>query len=211
MTPARLPAHPSLIVVIALAAALTLAGCDDEEDHAAGDGPGAAGTKATQDEPDGDTTPAEDESSTAALTGAACLPGNWVVDNEEFGELMSTVSGSAVDDVSGSVMVTFREDGTTTTHYDDWKHSITVQGATVTIVRDGEDSGTYQVADDGSMSLTDTQMSSTTKARMKMGGRTVDTVAPKTPSVFSQATFTCQGDELTVTADGGTTTLHREH
>lgn len=205
--------------------AMTMAAGCDEDDEAQASQRGTGGQVVTSEpaqepsepeatEPAPEPTPAETpttQPTPTMLTGAACLLGNWYVDNQQFGELMSSVSGSAVDDVTGVVMVTFRDDGTTTTHYDDWKHTITVQSATVTIIKNGEDHGTYEMVDDGTMTLTDTDMNSTTTAKMEMQGRTTDYDAPPQPSVFSQSVFTCEGDELTVTAEGATTVLHREH
>lgn len=198
----------------ALTTALSISACDDEKDETAPssvEGDSAPSPPEGSDDSDDDPTAAKDGSSSEGPTGAECLTGNWFVDNEEFGELMSTVSGTAVDDVQGTVMVTFGADGTTTTHYDEWIHSITVDGATVTIERNGSDSGTYEVAQDGTMTLTDTEMSSITESHMEVGGRNVTSTVPPQPSVFSQATFVCEADELTVTAEGATTTLHREH
>ncbi|MDN5744054.1 MAG: hypothetical protein L0H31_02910 [Nocardioidaceae bacterium] len=212
------------VTTIALAAALATSACNDEDDRGtvSADGDGASPSTTAQtsssepsEQSEDETEEAEpsptDESSADVLSTADCLPGNWFVDNDEFGALMSTVSGSAVDNISGSTMVTFRDDGTTTTHYDEWTHTITVKSATVTIVKNGEDSGTYEIADDGTMTLTDTDLASTTTSQMKMGGRTINQPVPPQKSVFSRATFTCAGDELTVTAEGATTVLHREH
>lgn len=212
------------LIALTLGAALLLSGCSSSIDPEAseqaavtGGGPGGGSTEAgrpaddaadADGEADAEAEPAEP--ATEALAGAACLTGSWVVDNEHFGELMSSVSGSAVDDIEGVTTVTFRDDGTTTTHYDEWQHTITMDSATVTIVKDGEDSGVYEVAEDGSMTLTDTDLGATTTSQMTMGGQTVAHQAPPQPSVFSRATFRCEGDALTVTAEGATTILHRE-
>lgn len=185
--------------------------------------PWAAGTGAGGSEPDsseapsddgGDDNPEGDDAEgeeTKVLTGADCLPGNWYVDNESFAALMSSAAGGAVDDITGVVMLTFTADGKTQTLYEDWKHSITVDSATVTIVKNGTDFGTYSVNTDGSIALVDVEIQSDTTSVMKMGGQTVTSTVTPEPSVFSQASFDCNGDELSVTAEGGTTILHREH
>lgn len=198
-----------------------LSGCGSTPDPQAADtqGGGSASTPddPTAEEPDASASPEEDDADGASppaaepLTGAACLTGDWFVDNEHFGELMSSVSGGVVDDIHGVTMVTFRADGTTTTHYDEWTHTIKGEGATVTIVKDGSDSGTYEVAADGSMTLTDAELNTTTTSEMEVSGQVIRTEVPPQPSVFSQATFTCDGDELAVSAEGATTLLHREH
>jgi hypothetical protein len=120
-------------------------------------------------------------------------------------------SQNLVTDVTGSMMLTLRADGSTDTYYEDWTYTFTVSSATVTIVKDGTDSGTYVVADDGGVDLTDTDLASTTDARMTISGNEVAQVVEPQPSVFSLATLACSGDELTATVGSQVATLHREH
>lgn len=86
-----------------------------------------------------------------------------------------------------------------------------MSSATVTIVKDGTDSGTYVVADDGGVDLTDTDLASTTDARMTINGNEVAQVVEPQPSVFSLATLACSGDELTASVGSQVATLYREH
>jgi len=155
-------------------------------------------------------TPPEDPPADA-LAGEACLPGNWFLDNEEFSDFMASVSGSAINKMSGSVMVTFREDGTTSTYYDGWTYDMEGGDRSMSLSKDGTDSGTYHVAADGSMALADTEMSAITTAWIERDGEMVGLRVEPTPSVFSDASFTCEGDKLTMVSDGATTILHREH
>jgi ABC-type Na+ efflux pump permease subunit len=120
-------------------------------------------------------------------------------------------SKNLVTDVTGSMMLTLRADGSTDTYYEDWTYTFTVSSATVTIAKDGTDSGTYVVADDGGVDLTDTDLASTTDARMTISGNEVAQVVEPQPSVFSLATLACSGDELTATVGSQVATLHREH
>lgn len=209
--------------VFALSVALVLSGCGDEETADSAMNVGSA-TPATP-RSELDSTPTEAATPTSsptsaaslvatpgeALTGEACLPGNWFVDNETFGALMAEASGGVGNDMSGTVMVTFREDGTTSTYYDEWTYVTSVDGRTLTLLKDGADSGTYEVTADGSMSLVDTDISSTTSSQIEVDGEQVTMSIRPEPSVFSDASFTCEGDALTMTADGATTILHREH
>lgn len=218
------------VSVMALVASLVLAGCAEDPEGvdptltpmAAVGGGGSGGSSTAGDNPEsGDETgpesddaedgPGDVDPARAALTGGECLVGNWFVDNEQFGELMTAHAGTAVDNISGSTMVTFRDDGTTTTHYDEWTHTFTQDGATVTVVKDGADSGVYNVGADGAMTMDETDLQSTTTMEFEVDGNGVTRDAPARDGVFTNASFVCSGDELTVSADGATSVLYREH
>lgn len=202
--------------VVALASALLLSGCAGEENTAslsggssssgATSGPDGAGEKRDGGDPERSDAEKADGESDAALTGAACLPGKWILDNAKFAALIAAGTGGVVDDVQGLALLTLGADGSTSTRYEDWSHTITSDGATMTVVRNGTDSGTYSLAG-GSMTMTETSVAS--EVVMTMNGNVMG-AASHEPSVFSQATFSCSGDTLTVTADGGTSTLHRQ-
>lgn len=213
------------LTALAVASALLVtAGCAAEEvpqGATAGGGSGSESADVAADaDSDADSGTADadadaSDDSDGELTMRECLPGNWYVDNESFGKLIAGTGQGVVDDVTGVVMLSMHADGTSETLYEDWTHSIAVDSpagsGTMTITKNGTDYGSYEVHGDGTMSMIDTQISSETTSVMKMEGNTVTSVVTPEPSVFSQASFTCAGDELTVTADGGTTILHREH
>jgi len=222
------------VTAFSLAAALMLSGCGDKEDDQIASEPVGSAGSATPDatvpapgttpatpsaappassapsaDPSPSDVPSDPTGDPAALTD--CLPGNWYSDPEEFAALMVGNSKNLVTDVTGSMMLTLRADGSTDTYYEDWTYTFTVSSATVTIAKDGTDSGTYVVADDGGVDLTDTDLASTTDARMTISGNEVAQVVEPQPSVFSLATLACSGDELTATVGSQVATLHREH
>src|SRR5690554_6158361 len=205
----------SLAALVVASVLVVTAGCAQDQFAAGSASGGGADPDSSEGAGDGDDADADGEDAEGdepkLLTGADCLPGNWFVDNESFGKLISGAAGGAVDNVTGVVMLTFTADGTTQTLYEGWKHTITVDSAKVTITKDGTDHGTYKVNADGSITLADTRIGSDTKSVMEMAGKSVKTTVTPEPSVFSQASFDCNGDELSVTAAGGTTILHREH
>lgn len=212
---------------LSLTATMLLSGCSEKEDDqsaAAASGAAAStepGVTAPTPGPDSPATseptatleppPTEESPPEMELTGAECLPGNWFLDNAEFGALLSAAAGSTVSDLTGNVMVTFREDGTTSTAYDEWTYTVVVDGTQLTLIKNGIDHGTYQVAADGTMSMVDTDLSSVSQMKLEVDGAPVISTVQSEPSVFGSAAFTCVGDELTVTADGATTIMHREH
>jgi hypothetical protein len=212
ITDAQALRHTFAALVVASVVAFT-AGCALLPESAAGGGAGGGSGSDNSDGPaNGDDTDSDEDGGEGAkvLTGADCLPGDWSVDNDSFAALMSGASGGAVDTVTGLVMLTFTTDGKTQTRYENWKHSITVDSATVTIVKNGTDFGTYSVNADGSVALVDAEISSDTTSVMDIGGQKVSHTVTPEPSVFSQASFDCNGDDLSVTAEGATTILHRE-
>lgn len=215
------------VTAFSITAALVLSGCGEKEEEQAASGSDGSVASATPSATASASSAAPPATSAPSLSPAPsavpddpagdpaamaeCLPGNWYPDPEEFATLMAGETENLVTDVTGSMMITFRADGSTDTYYEDWTYTFTVDSATVTIVKDGTDAGTYVVADDGAVGLTDTDIDSTTNARMTINGNEVAQVVDPQPSVFSLATFACSGDELTTSVGSQTATLHREH
>lgn len=217
------------ITALLLTSALVLSGCGDKEDEAAtGVSSDPVSSTTPEATPEASVSASSEPNSATPGTSAApseegdhpagdpvaladCLPGNWYANSTEFAALMLGDTQNLVTDVTGSMMITFRADGSTDTHYDDWTYTFTVDTATVTIAKDGVDSGTYVVADDGGVNLTDTDIAATTEARMTIAGNEVIEVVDPQPSVFSLATFECSGDSLTASVGSQTATLGREH
>lgn len=57
----------------------------------------------------------------------------------------------------------------------------------------------------GALTMTETTASS--KATLEAGGMLAE--APHEPTPFSEGSYVCAGDEMTVAVDGGTTVLRR--
>jgi hypothetical protein len=160
------------------------------------------------------TTPAEpfvepDPPGSDPVAAADCLPGNWYLDNEGFASVLTLNDIPDEDAVTGVLMMTFHEDGTVETLYEDWSFTYSGSGA-ATLARDGTDHGTYAVASDGSVSLSDTSIDSTTLVTQEVEG-VEQTTEEDAMSQFSSTTFTCIGDELTPNDFVKVWALHREH
>lgn len=208
---------------LVLLGALTLTACSDEDDPAgASDGTdGATATSPGTDEtPDVDPT-TQDSEETPDLepsseeppppaSADACVHGSWLADNESIRELLE-VPGVNVQEVTGSVVLTFREDGTSTTAYDAWTTVVAQDESVVTLTRNGEDLGAYTVAEDGTMTMEETEARSVADMVLKAEGQpAISATAPREEAPLSAGTFTCEGDTMTVTVEGYTSTLHRQ-
>lgn len=199
---------------------LLTTGCGEEEVNQAGAGSstgsdadsdkGADGSKGA-DGKDGDNAEGDKGNSDAApLTGKDCLPGTWLVDNESFRKFMAELGGNFNIATSGDVTLTLRADGSAETSYDHWTHDVGANGGKAVVERHGVDQGTYSVAANGTMAMSDTTIGSVTKVTVTAGGQNiVQTVEPE-PSVFSQATVTCSGDTLQITVDDFTALMYRK-
>ncbi|WP_430867907.1 hypothetical protein [Demequina aurantiaca] len=229
------------IAALCLTATLVLAGCGENVDDGAagtsvspsatptpeatsleaGAAPGAGGdaengpsdTPATTPEP---STAPQQGSERDYPTGdqvaiADCLPGNWIPHREEFATMMAGDTTKLVTGIDGNMFLSIQPDGTVNTTYENWTYTFTVKTATVTIVKDGIDEGEYTVADDGAIDITDTNIDSTTDARMTINGTEMAQVIEPQPSVFSLATISCSGDELTASVGSQSAVLGREH
>lgn len=214
-----------LLTALAVVSVLLLsAGCAAEPENSlsAGGGGGSGGASdQSGDESDGsdegsdsdggsDSGDSADSGDAASLTGAECIPGVWTLDNEVFAKLMSGISDGFDVTVAGTATLTFRSDGTTTKEYDHWTNTMNVNGGTVIVERNGVDLGTYSVTGESTLSTSETTIGSTTSMSYE-DGSTGGTMARDTGTTdFAQGEFTCSGDTLSVTADGGTSLLHRK-
>ncbi len=207
------------LAALSLVATLVLSGCGDKEEEAGSASssvtasaapvgpsisPGVAGITPTPN-PDAPGSP------TDPVAVAACLPGNWVPHREEFAAMMAGDSTKVVTGIDGNMFLSIQPGGTVNTIYENWTYTFAVGESTVTIVKDGTDQGVYTIADDGSVDITDTSIGSTTNARMTISGTEVVQLVEPQPSVFSLATITCSGDEVTATVASQVAILGREN
>lgn len=197
-------------VIITVLATFALTGCGNDESDSATDGNPKVPETAEPNANDSESSDVK-ENASGSLAGEACLYGNWYLDNESFRALLETAGGTVID-VTGSSVLTYREDGTTTTLYDEWTTKVEQDGSVTTMVRNGEDSGTYEVAGGDTLTMTETDANSVLEMTMKADGQqaVTMTVDPES-SPLSQGTFTCEGDTLTVVVDGQASILYREH
>lgn len=203
------------ITAVAVVAVLGLAGCASEATGGSGaGGAGGAGSDAASAPAASTATPAPEVTQQAApLTGAECIVGSWLLDNASFGEIISSYADGVVDDVTGTVRFRADADGNAVTEYIDWTNTIrmTNPAGVVTMVRNGQDAGTYHAEADGRLSLTETANESVIVVEMTSGGTTMAMpTVENSPGALHLAVFTCTGDELTVTVDDRSSVLHRE-
>jgi len=152
----------------------------------------------------GETTqPSHDEQEPAAdsIAVADCVLGNWYLDNEGFARALTFDEIPPEDSVTGVLMMTFHDDGTVETLYENWSFTYSGSG-TGTVTRDGTDYGT--------VSLEDTVIDSTTLITENVGG-VERTMEDDSGSQFSSTTFTCSDEELNPNSFVDYWALHREH
>lgn len=205
----------SIFTVLAAASVLLLStGCTTEIGGGFGSGGPGSGSSSNSngDGKDGnDGKGGSDGSASGSLTGKECLPGNWIFDNDGFERFLGSLSGTFDIATSGNVVLTMHADGATQTHYDQWTHDVSVEGGRSIVVRHGIDKGTFTVSGDGTMTMNDTSIGSTTAMTIHAGGQTIKRTVEPEPSLFTQGAFACRGDTLEITVDGFTAVMHREH
>lgn len=205
--------------------ALTLTGCfgDDDADTdpsasptptpalASGGGGAGGGSSAGNTDSDGaDEAPTDDaadasdtEPQPVVLEGAACVYGTWIADNTTALAGMRQF-GDEIKSVEGTVVVTYGEDGSLSTDYQDWHITAVAEGNTVNIHRSGTDRGTFS-ATDTTISMTDEQMGATVV--MDAGDFTMAVDAE--PASYANAPYTCSANELVITTPDGVASLTR--
>jgi hypothetical protein len=142
------------------------------------------------------------------LAGAACVVGSWAADDDAlaagFQHAFEGLGGGELHVIGGTVNVSIAADATFVTTYDNWTMEMVIPGAgTGTITVNGVDSSTVTFGDDGSYSVSNTQIGST--MRVAAGG--IALLDGPSPDTMMQGanTYTCNGDrlEIDVTAQVG--------
>lgn len=133
--------------------------------------------------------------------------GTWVLDNASFSAAMKQIDASVSDTLTGTAQLTVAADHTAQTEYVNWKHVMEVSGqpGAVTIERNGVDYGTIVVTDD-TLGLQETSNESVLV--VSAGGMVLPS-APNEGSQLALGLFECEGDQLTISADGTTSFMHR--
>lgn len=210
-----------LTALIALLALFVPVACGDDDSDAVGQGAGSesgADDEGGEVEPDeADTTTTTDATTTTTTTqpprrsGAECVIGTWQNDNEAWGEtFMAIVPADApveLESVTGTTTIDFRTDGTSTTVYEDWTISmrVTQPEGSGTITRNGVDHGTYQAGDDGSLTVTDTEVNSVVDTAFTIGGQTMampGIQGEEAQVIGGAGTYDCDGDRMSISVEG---------
>lgn len=210
----------NVLVTLAVVSVLVLTtGCGEEDElHQSTSGGSGSGTSDSDSKGDNGSDGKDDADNTkdgnqnAAKTGAACFPGNWIVNIQDIQNYMESVAGPVTIKSSGNILLTYNEDGTAQTNYDHWNNEVTVDGSTSTVERHGIDQGTYTASEDGTFTASDTSIGSVTTMTLRSGGQVITSMAiDPEPSVFETGKYTCSGDVLTMIVDGYNLTSYREH
>lgn len=189
--------HRIAIVGIACTLAVMLTAC-------AGEDAGNDSTSITP--PTSETTAADDAEETTNSEPSdptTCLHGNWIANNDYF---LASIRefGDEVKDVSGSVALSFGEDGSLTTVYKGWLITASADGNTMKIHRDGTDTGTFS-ATATTVSLTEAQIGS----KMTLSAAGVDMNIDLTPISYTDADYRCEPMTASITTPDGTLKLTR--
>lgn len=228
----RIPAIGRGTTALFAALLLLFAACGDDDSTATGGSETATEAESGDDgeadddadEPDETTTTTTAETTTTTeaepevASGAECLIGTWRGDNEEWGRSFQSLLPAGVpiqlDSVTGTVLVEYGADGSVITTYDDWtiNADVTQPAGTVTITRDGVDTGTYTAGDDGSFTMTAVDSNSTVSTESVVGGQTmalpgIDGV--QTELIGDAGTYRCDGDRMSLEVEGATAWLDR--
>lgn len=151
-------------------------------------------------------TPATSPSTAPSdLVGAGCAVGAWLADNQSFAASFTSFASAGggpivLDEVSGAIRVDITDDGAVVTTYDDFTVIATVDGLTSEVFVTGIDTNKIVFADDGSYTVTETEIASTQRVSAD-GVVFMDGPSPEASFVGS-STFTCTGDRLDVTIAG---------
>ncbi len=194
-------------------AALALAGCSDSAgtgDATGTDGSGSPAASSSTTATAGSPTPTNTEQPLESQIAAGCPTGRWVLDNDVWGDLLRSMipSEGSLDSVEGEVFLSLGADGSYSTVYQDWTMTMSVEGGTAVITRDGTDSGTW--ADrDGRAVLTDESSGSAVTGYVESPQGRIDmpTTDGVPTNVGESFAYECEGTTLLATTDEGTFTF----
>ncbi len=168
------------------------------------------------------TTTIGETTTTLGSTGGGgedCVVGEWVLDDQaffdavfaEFAEEEEFEEFSINED--GEFRVTLNSNGSVSAARNDWGFSISTTEGTFNIVVNGEQTGTWEV--NGSMLALNLDGGSgfDVKTTVEVDGQLIDLptspVDVPTESLSSSSDFECDGNTLSVTAEGITSNFNR--
>lgn len=126
-----------------------------------------------------------------------CLKGVWIADNAFFLAGMREF-GDEPQSVTGDVVVTYGEDGSMTTDYQDWLITFNVNGGVTLISRAGIDTGVF-TASAHTVSIQDTQIGS--KMLVTVNG--ADMPVDPNPVHYVDVPYICSATEASLTTSDG--------
>lgn len=213
--------HKFAPLAFVAAAALTLTGCSDifGQGSTAASSSSASpsdsatpvpGTDPSASPSGGPTNGPDEDDELEAQIAANCPEGRWLLDNDAWADLLQAVApdGGSVDSVDGEVFLNLGADGSYSSVYQDWTITMSVEGGTSVITRDGTDSGGWSDSDGVAVLNESTANSVVTGYVEAPEGRfdmpTTDGVPTNIDEDFA---YECQGQTLLATTDEGTITF----
>lgn len=148
-------------------------------------------------------TKSESQVPTHPADPASCLHGSWLANNEYFLASMREF-GDEPTSVTGEVTLSFNPDGTITSEYRGWRITMLTEGIESVITREGIDEGTFAATE----SHVDIQETSVGSMLSVAAGGVNMPITPE-PAGYSQAQYTCDNADATITTPDGTVILSR--
>ncbi len=139
-------------------------------------------------------------------SSSACAVGSWLLDNDAILAWQNKAAGNNPirwDAVTGTAQLDISPDGSVVTTYGNWTQTSTLGGAgnALTAVS-GVDTNTVVFADDGTYSVTATQIGSQTL--VSSGGFVVRDGPSQDTMLQGSAAYTCSGDRLDIVTNVAT-------
>jgi hypothetical protein len=153
----------------------------------------------------------EQSASTSAATppppsSSSCVVGSWLADNDAFLAAMTEAAAGLPikwDAVTGALRLDIGLDGSVVTTYDNWTQTSTLGGAGTALVSViGVDTSTIAFADDGTYSVSATQIGSQTQ--LSASGVVLRAGPSQDALLGGAATYTCSGDRLDIVSSVAT-------
>ena len=137
-----------------------------------------------------------------AASADPCTTGLWTADLDHMARTMAGMTGGEVRALGGDVRMTIADGGAFTITAADWQIEMAIPGIPpVTVAVDGASSGTLGF--DGGRYTADTDTIDVT-GRGEVMGQTMEVPVTSPTGLFAGAagTYDCDGDTLTIRADG---------
>jgi len=171
-----------------------------------------AGLTACSTGPEPDPTPEPTTTDEVAVAPEDCILGTWLFDNSHLMPMVAAESGVALDSFTGRITFTADENGIAHVDYVDATQTAQMEDGSVVLVRNGRDSASYFLDDDGSFYTIDVIVDSQITGTAKADGMTIPldpSMVKDVHSLMSQTTFRCVEETLTMESRGSTATLAR--
>src|SRR5690554_1062862 len=148
----------------------------------------------------------------AAGPDETCIVGSWLFDNAHLVPMVEAESGVALDSFTGKITFTADDNGIAHVDYADATQTAHLDDGSVVLVRNGRDSASYFLDDDGSFYTIDVIVDSQITGTAIADGMTIPldpSMVKDVHSLMSQTTFRCVEETLTMESRGSTATLAR--